>query len=79
MQRSVRHPANLVVSLEPGYHFGDPAADLLVDVTGTHGSLRTGSSVAFFMSTHVQAPPVLGSRDLLRYLSPSSHEGRPTE
>jgi len=49
--RSVRNPADIIVSLAPGYHFGDARADLLVGVTGTHGSLRSTSSLAFAMRT----------------------------
>lgn len=68
MRDVVRHPASVVVSFLPGYYFGDPGADLLVDVAGTHGSLRTASSVAFFMSTHGDAPAVIRSDALHAYL-----------
>ena len=68
MRTSVANPASVVVSFAPGYHFGDTAADRLVTVTGTHGSLRTSSSLAYFMSTSVAAPPLLRSDRLLPYL-----------
>lgn len=68
LRRVVKHPANVVVSFAPGYHFGSRAADLLVDVTGTHGSLRTESALAFLMGTHLAAPTVLRSEALLEYL-----------
>jgi hypothetical protein len=68
MRSSVGNPASVVVSFAPGYHFGDVAAGLLVKVTGTHGSLRTTSSLAYFMSTGIVAPPLLRSDRVLPYL-----------
>ncbi|HEX7119316.1 MAG TPA: hypothetical protein VF212_11035 [Longimicrobiales bacterium] len=68
MRGLVRNPASVVVSFAPGYHFGSRTADLLVDVTGTHGSLRTGSALAFLMSTGSPAPTLLRSDALLRYV-----------
>ena len=68
MRTSVGNPASVVVSFAPGYHFGDVAAGLLVKVTGTHGSLRTTSSLAYFMSTAIVAPPLLRSDRVLPYL-----------
>lgn len=68
MRSVVRNPANVVVSFAPGYHFGSRAADLLVDVHGTHGSLRTESALAFLMGTHIAAPTMLRSEALLDYL-----------
>jgi hypothetical protein len=68
LRGAVRHPASVLVSFEPGYHYGDPAADALVQMKGTHGSLGTRSSLAFFMSTHIEAPPVLRSDDVARFL-----------
>ncbi|MFW6078814.1 MAG: hypothetical protein ACODAE_04290 [Gemmatimonadota bacterium] len=68
MRDVVRHPASVVVSFAPGYYHGDPAADLLVDVAGTHGSLRTASSLAFFMDTHEEAPAVMRAAALRAHL-----------
>lgn len=68
MRDQVQNPASVIVSLEPGYHFGSAAADFLVSVTGTHGSLRTSSSLAFLMSTRIAAPPVLRSHEVTKYL-----------
>lgn len=65
---AVRYPANVIVSYEPGFHYGNAAADLVVPINGTHGSLRTSSSIAFFMSTHVATPPALRGEELQRYL-----------
>jgi hypothetical protein len=69
MRASVGNPASVVVSFAPGYHFGDAAADLLVTVYGTHGSLRTSSSLAYFMTTIADAPPLLRSDQVLPYIS----------
>lgn len=68
MRTAVRNPASVIVSFEAGYHYGAPAADWLVDVTGTHGSLLTTSSLAFFMQTDGAAPRLLRGRDLRGYL-----------
>jgi hypothetical protein len=56
---AVVNSATVVVSLAPGWHWGDGGAELLVDVTGTHGSLRTTSSLGMVMSTHRAAPALL--------------------
>ncbi|MEX0893905.1 MAG: hypothetical protein WEB88_17180 [Gemmatimonadota bacterium] len=56
---AVVNRATVVVSLAPGWHWGDPGAELLVNVTGTHGSLRTTSSQGMVMSTHLAAPALL--------------------
>ena len=66
---AVRNPADVLISLAPGYHFGDQNADLFVDVRGTHGSLRTTSSLAFVMGTHVDVPDPIRSTDLQRFVS----------
>lgn len=64
----VRHPASLIVSFEVGYHFGASTADALVNVTGTHGSLLTSSSLAFFMTTSGRPPALLRGADLIHWL-----------
>jgi len=63
---AVKNPADIIVSLAPGHHFGDERADLLVGVTGTHGSLRTTSSLAFAMRTGSPLPDPLRSDQLDR-------------
>lgn len=72
MQASVRNQASVVVSFAPGYHFGDATADRLVKVTGTHGSLRTSSSLAYFMTTGGAAPPLIRSDRVLPYIGDGS-------
>ena len=68
MRASVTNRASVVVSFAPGYHFGDAGADRLVTVTGTHGSLRSSSSLAYFMSTATAAPALLRSDRVLPYI-----------
>jgi hypothetical protein len=67
--RAVRNPADVIVSLAPGYHFGDARADLIYGVRGTHGSLRTSSSLAFVMSNHGAIPDPIRSDDLQRFVT----------
>jgi len=62
---SVENPADVIVSLDPGYHFGSLTADHAVGMRGTHGSLRTSSSLAFVMSSHVLLPDPLRSDALM--------------
>jgi len=66
---AVRNPADVLISLAPGYHFGNENADLFVDSRGTHGSLRTTSSLAFVMGTQVEVPDPIRSDDLQRFVS----------
>lgn len=68
LRGAVRNPAAVLVSLAPGYHFGSAAATRLVQVTGTHGSLRTTSSSAFYTSTATAPPALLRSDELLPLL-----------
>lgn len=58
----------MLLSLEPGFHFGSSAADVLVEMAGTHGSLRGSSSLGFFMATGVETPPILRAREVASYL-----------
>jgi hypothetical protein len=67
----VRNPATVLVSLAPGGHFGDVVGDRITRMLGTHGSLRTTGSSAFYMSTHGPAPEVIRSDQLLGYLPES--------
>jgi hypothetical protein len=54
--QDVENPADVIVSFSSGHHFGVAAADHLVGMRGTHGSLRTRPSLAFAMSSHRQIP-----------------------
>ncbi len=64
----VRNPATVLASLAPGGHFGDVVGDRVTRMFGTHGSLRTAGSSAFYMSTRGPAPEVIRSDALLGYL-----------
>jgi hypothetical protein len=68
MRAGVRNQASVVVSFAPGYHFGDVNADRLVQVTGTHGSLRTTSSTAYLMMTDRAGPVLLRSDAVLPWI-----------
>lgn len=65
---AVQNPADVIVSFAPGYHFGDVAADHFVGMRGTHGSLRTSSSLAFAMSSHHAIPDPVRSDDLASWI-----------
>lgn len=45
-----RHPADVLVSLEDGWHYGSALFDRMVRIRGTHGSARASSSVGFLAS-----------------------------
>ena len=51
-----RHPADVLVSLEDGWHFGSALFDRLVRIRGTHGSARASSSVGFLASNVDRTP-----------------------
>lgn len=53
----VRNPADVLVSLRDGWHYGSPLFDRLVRIQGTHGSARYSSSVGFLASNVVPTPP----------------------
>jgi hypothetical protein len=73
----VSNPADVIVSLAPGHHFGDARADLFYGVRGTHGSLRTSSSLAFVMTTTVTVPNPIRSDDLQRFVTLPAAEKSP--
>lgn len=66
----VRNGADVMVSLAAGYHYGSPMADLIASVEGTHGSLRTASSLAFLMRTGPPAAETLRVEDVLPIIRP---------
>ncbi len=45
-----QNPADVLVSLEDGWHYGSALFDRLVRIQGTHGSARYSSSVGFLAS-----------------------------
>lgn len=61
----VQNRADILVSLEPGYHHGSPTFERIVTLRSTHGSLDRDQSLGFAMSTDGPLPTVLRSRELL--------------
>lgn len=61
----VRNPADLVVSLRPGYHYGSRTFERMVTMLSTHGSLDRQQSLGFAMSTDSPLSGPVRSRDLL--------------
>lgn len=64
-ENHVRNPADIMVSLLPGYHYGRPAFERFVTLLSTHGSLERAQTLGFAMSTDTPLPPLLRSGDLL--------------
>lgn len=60
----VENPADIVVSLKPGYYQGKGVFDRIVTMEGTHGALERDSSLGFAMGTD-PLPETLRLRDLL--------------
>jgi hypothetical protein len=56
LDEPTRHPADVLVSLEDGWHYGSTLFDRLVRIQGTHGSARTSSSVGFLASNVDRTP-----------------------
>jgi hypothetical protein len=52
----VRHTADILVSLEDGYYYGDSIFSRLARLRATHGNALKASSTAFLMSTHRNFP-----------------------
>jgi hypothetical protein len=56
LDEPTRHPADVLVSLEDGWHYGSTLFDRLVRIQGTHGSARASSSVGFLASNVDRTP-----------------------
>jgi hypothetical protein len=74
---AVRNPADVIASLAPGYHFGDIVGDHIVGMQGTHGSLRTSSSLAFVMSSHTTVPDPVRTDALAKWIELPREDGTP--
>jgi hypothetical protein len=72
---AVRNPADVIASLEPGYHFGDIVGDHIVGMEGTHGSLRTSSSLACVMSSHSTVPDPVRTDALAKWIELPRQDG----
>lgn len=62
------NPANVLVSLEDGWHYGSPLFDRLVEIRGTHGSARASSSVGFLASNVDPTPAWIAAHDAFPWL-----------
>ncbi len=60
----VQNPADILVSLRPGYYHGRQWFGQAVQLTGTHGSLEKTSSLGFAMATY-RLPPAVRLSDLI--------------
>ena len=60
----VQNPADILVSLKPGYYHGRPWFGQVVQLTGTHGSLEKTSSLGFAMATY-RLPSAVRLSDLI--------------
>jgi len=52
----VRNPADVLVSLKPGYYHGIESLRHIVSLAGTHGGLENSGSLGFAMGTYRLAP-----------------------
>jgi len=52
----VRNPADILVSLKPGYYHGIESFRHIVNLAGTHGGLEGSGSLGFAMATYPLAP-----------------------
>jgi hypothetical protein len=62
------HPANVLVSLDPGWHYGLALFEPFVSLAGTHGSARYEQSVGFLASNVSRTPPWLAASEVYPYL-----------
>ena len=54
---NVRHPPDVLLSLEADYYFGNRAFDVFASLRGTHGSLRQCATTTFVLSNFFLPPP----------------------
>lgn len=52
----VRNPADVLISLKPGYYHGIESFRHIVNLAGTHGGLERSGSLGFAMATYPLAP-----------------------
>ncbi|HJU87241.1 MAG TPA: alkaline phosphatase family protein [Gemmatimonadota bacterium] len=62
------HPANVFVSLDPGWHYGLALFEPFVSLAGTHGSARYEQSVGFLASNVERTPAWLDAEDVYPHL-----------
>jgi hypothetical protein len=64
----VVHPANVIVSLADGWHYGSSLFDALANMKGTHGSATSDASVGFVASNVDPLPWTLRADEVYPYL-----------
>ena len=62
------HPANVFVSLDPGWHYGLALFEPFVSLAGTHGSARYEQSVGFLASNLERTPSWIAADEAFPYL-----------
>lgn len=62
------HPANVFVSLAPGWHYGMSVFEPFVSLAGTHGSARYEQSVGFVASNVERTPTWLDASEVYPHL-----------
>ena len=60
----VQNPADIALSLRPGYHYGEAIFQYIVTINSTHGGLDAPSSLGFAMATR-PLPPAMRVGDLI--------------
>ncbi len=60
----VRHPANVLVSLEDGYYEGSEILDVFAILRATHGNLRRAQTEGFVLTTLKELPEAIRAADL---------------
>ncbi|HET6616860.1 MAG TPA: alkaline phosphatase family protein [Gemmatimonadota bacterium] len=63
------HPANVIVSLESGWHYGLAMFEPFVSLAGTHGSAAYDQSVGFLVSNLERTPAWIDAADVYPYLA----------
>lgn len=61
----VENPANVLVSIKPGYYWGHPAGAWVVNIRSTHGSLDRDQSSGIFISSKREMPLYLRSSEAM--------------
>jgi len=63
------YPPDVLISLQPDWHWGSPFIDQHFDVEGIHGCLNRVGTLGFVMSTEGDLPPALRMRDVAAALA----------
>jgi hypothetical protein len=64
----VGHVADVLVSMQDGYYYGDSFFGRFVNLAATHGNAMRASTSAFMMSTHQNLPKTIRAKEAGSYL-----------